>query len=176
MTDAAAEKFDGPYGLRAVNANWKSLLGILPTSLVFYLAYASFSTHLSREDYTPLGYAWAVGGVALLVLSVAGIRLVDVGYKSVATSLVMLGWACSDALIGIALLSVHGIPHNASTGLTYALVTILLIHLVAIFLVWDSLTGIFGAYAKGMTVAMGSAGIVASVIIAYTVATDWIVC
>ena len=139
--------------------------------MLFALAYSSFFNHIWWDDYTPLGYIWGFCGITLVAVTATGASRMEAGEKSPATSLIMFGWACSDALLGVLFLAGSHFPYGVWLGLGLALITILLMHLGAIFLVWDSLTGIFGAYAKALTVAMGSAAIVAAGIIAAIWAT-----
>jgi hypothetical protein len=91
--------------------------------------------------------------------------MVDIRSKSGVTSLLIFGWACLDALLGVAFFFGSDLPHNAWTGFGYVVITIALMHMGAAFIVWDTLTGIFGACAKAIAVAMGSAAVVASVVI-----------
>jgi hypothetical protein len=140
--------------------------------MLFALAYASFNNHIWWDDYTPLGYVWGSCGIALFAVAVLGISDVDVGEKSPETSLLMFGWGCSYAITGgFLVLAWQFLPYGVSLGLFYALITVLLMHLGAVFLVWDALTGIFGAYAKAFAVAMGSAAIVVAGVYAFLIAT-----
>jgi len=164
--------YQSPPPTSAEKINWRSLLGLLPATMLFALAYASFYNHIWWDDYTPLGYVWVSCGVALVVAAVLGIGEVDVREKSPETSLLMFGWGCSDAITGGTLvLAWQFLPYSVSLGLFYALMTVLLMHLGAVVLVWGTLTGIFGAYAKAFAVAMGSAAMVVAGVYAFLIAT-----
>jgi hypothetical protein len=157
---------------RALRANMKSLLGLLPAIALFSLAYASLTEQTWWESSTALGYVWAMAGTAVVVESVIGVRMVDAGEKNGGTSLVMFGWACSNALLGVGFFFGGELPHNAWLGFGYAVITIALIQMGATFVVWDALTGIFGAYAKAIAIAMGSAAIVISVVLNLILSTN----
>lgn len=157
----------------ALNANWKSVLGVLPAIALLSLSYASFTNQNWWENYTPLGYIWGVAGIAVVVASVIGLRIVDVGERSGGASLLMFGWAASNALLGFGFFFGGELPHNAWLGFGYAVITIALIHMGATFIVWDSLAGMFGAYAKAIAIAMGSAAIVVSVVIVLLLSADY---
>lgn len=143
-------------------ANWRSVLALLPAMMLFVMAYASFFNDSQWDDYTPLGYVWSLCGIALVVVSALGIRTISFEKKSIPASSIMFGWACSEALLGVVFLAGGPFPHNAWLGFGYVMMTMMLMNLGAIILVWNSLTGIFGAFAKAIIVAMGSAGIVAA--------------
>ena len=164
MTDAHEETWHESELPRALNANMKSLLGLLPAFALFSHSYTSFTDQSWWESDTTLGYVWAIAGIAVLVASVIGVRMVNVREKSSRTSLLMFGWACSNALLGIGFFFGGGLPHNAWLGFGYAVIAISLMHMGAAFIVWDTLTGIFGAYAKAIATMMGLAAIVVSVV------------
>ena len=173
MTEEQEENWLESERPQALNANWKSVLGVLPAIALLSLSYASFTNQNWQENYTPLGYVWGVAGIAVVVASVIGVRIVDVGEKSGGASLLMFGWACSDALLGVGFFFGRELPPNAWLGFGYAVVTIALMHMGATFIVWNSLTGIFGAYAKAIAIAMGSAAIVVSVVISLLLSADY---
>ncbi|MBU0685285.1 MAG: hypothetical protein ABIE25_08935 [Thermoplasmatota archaeon] len=162
MTEALEEAYQSSSVPPAGKVNWKSIIGLLPAGMLYAMAYSSFFNHSQRDDYTPLGYIWSLCGLALVVVSMIGIRTIRFGEKSDATSFIMFGWACLSALLGFVFLAGGPFPHNAWLGFGYVMMTMMLMNLGAIIFVWDSLTGIFGAYAKAIIVAMGSAGIIAA--------------
>jgi len=163
MTEARAEEWHVSELPQASNANWKSVLGLLPAIALLSHSYVSFTDQSWWESDTNLGYVWAIAGIALIVASVIGIRMVNVGEKSGGTSLLMFGWACSNALLGSGFFLGGGLPHNAWLGFGYAVIAIALMHMGAAFIVWDTLNGVFGAYAKAIATVMGLAAIVVSV-------------
>ncbi|MFY9606966.1 MAG: hypothetical protein WAS24_09615 [Thermoplasmata archaeon] len=171
MTETPEETPYRQVGFPGSYPNWKSFLGVLPACLLFSLAYAGFFNHAWYGDYTSLGYIWLICGVALVAASIGGFRGVEVLEKSTETSLIMFWWACADALLGLAFLAGRHLPHNAWLGLALAFITVLLMHLGAIFVVWDTLTEVFGVFAKIMTAAMGVVSLVAAGVLAFELAT-----
>jgi len=145
----------------------------LPAIALFSLSYGSFTGQSWWESDTTVGYVWAIAGITVAVASAIGVRIVDVREKSGGTSLLMFSWSCSNVLLGIGFFYSGELPHNAWLGFGYAVVTIALIHMGAAFIVWDTLTGLIGAYAKALAIVMGSGAIVISVVIYLLIPTAY---
>jgi hypothetical protein len=152
-----------PY---SIEPNRKSLLGLLPASTLLFLSYMSFvQTNVPRDEYTSLVYVSAAAGLSMFLAAVIGYLSVDVWNKSgVATSLVF-GWAVFDALFGAGFFFGAGWPSHVWFGYGYAVIVLSLMQMGTTFIVWESLTGVFGAYAKAIAVAMGFAAIAASIVV-----------
>ena len=116
-------------------------------------------------DYESLGLIWIACGAGLAITSVFGFRGIDTDEKSIETSLLLFCWACADALLLVAFAAGSQLPHNDWLGLAYAGITVPLMHTGVTFMVWDILTGVFGAFAKAMAVAMGAGALVAASVV-----------
>ncbi len=173
MTEAREETWHESERPGAMSANRKSVLGLLPAIALFSLSYGSLTGHSWWESDVTVGYVWAVSGITVVVASAIGVRMVDVREKSDGTSLLMFSWACSNVLLGIGFFFGSELPHNAWLGIGYAVITIALIHMGAAFIVWDTLTGLIGAYAKAIAIVMGSGAIVISVVIYLLIPTAY---
>jgi hypothetical protein len=76
--------------------------------------------------------------------------------------MLMLGWAVGDALLVIAFGFGSDLSHNTWLALALASITVPLAQLGVMFIMWDSMTGMLGGFAKAMVIAIGSGALVAA--------------